>query len=92
MVGRHDLDGGRASAPARARSMRRGTLIGPSVEQMLATFADCGQHDMVILRVLSAVSWRPNSGRWRRAALPAQVRRYAGDMATIGKGELLLTA
>lgn len=71
--------------------LRRGTLIGPSVEQMLPTFADAGMHDLVILRVLSrymtaalgALAPRPLSGT---------VRKYAGDLATVGKGEILLTA
>ena len=27
--------------------MRRGTLIGPNVEKLLATFVDTGKHDLV---------------------------------------------
>lgn len=71
--------------------MRRGTLIGPSVEHMLSTFSDCGQHDMVFLRLMSR-HVADVLGPLAPPALPAKVRRYAGDMATIGKGELLLTA
>lgn len=70
--------------------MRRGTLIGPKAEQMLATFADCGLHDMVFLRLISRFT-AAELGPLAPPALPAKVRRYAGDMATIGKGELLLT-
>jgi len=33
--------------------LRRGSLIGPTVDKMLPTFADSGKHDLVILRVLS---------------------------------------
>jgi formylmethanofuran dehydrogenase subunit C len=58
---------------------------------MLPTFADAGKHDLVILRILS---------RYMREVLGAQaprplsgiVRKYAGDLATIGKGEILLTS
>lgn len=71
--------------------MRRGTLIGPSAEHLLPTFADCGKHDMVFLRLISR-HVADTLGTLAPPALPPQVRRYAGDMATIGKGELLLTA
>jgi formylmethanofuran dehydrogenase subunit C len=70
--------------------MRRGTLIGPSAEHLLATFADCGMHDMVFLRLISR-HLSATLGGLAPPPLPARVRRYAGDMATIGKGELLLT-
>jgi formylmethanofuran dehydrogenase subunit C len=70
--------------------MRRGTLIGPRADQMLATFADCGFHDMVFLRLISRFV-AEELGSLAPAALPARVRRYAGDMSTIGKGEVLLT-
>lgn len=71
--------------------MRRGTLIGPSVSHMLSTFADCGRHDMVFLRLMSR-HIAEVLGPLAPAALPPMVRRYAGDLATIGKGEILLTA
>ncbi len=71
--------------------MRRGTLIGPSVARMLPTFNDCGVHDMVFLRLISRYS-TDVLGPLSPAALPQRVRRFAGDMATIGKGEILLTA
>jgi formylmethanofuran dehydrogenase subunit C len=71
--------------------LRRGTLIGPSVEGMLPTFADAGKHDLVILRILSrylAATLGPLAPR----ALSGNVRKFAGDLATIGKGEILITA
>lgn len=70
--------------------MRRGTLIGPSAERLLSTFSDCGLHDMVFLRLISR-HLAQSLGTLAPPALPAQVRRYAGDMSTIGKGEILLT-
>lgn len=71
--------------------MRRGTLIGPKADHMLPTFADCGQHDMVFLRLISRFL-AAELGALAPPALPAKVRRYAGDLETIGKGELLITA
>lgn len=71
--------------------LRRGTLIGPSAERILPTFADSGKHDLVILRVLSRYL-REKLGAQAPRPLPIAVRKYAGDLATIGKGELLLTA
>ncbi|MEQ1669991.1 MAG: formylmethanofuran dehydrogenase subunit C, partial [Hyphomicrobium sp.] len=77
--------------PAPGYMMRRGTLIGSKVERLLPTFVDCGRHDLVIVRVL---------GRYLKATLgdlapkpmPLFVQKIAGDMATIGKGEILLPA
>ena len=71
--------------------LRRGTLIGPSVDALLPTFADCGRIDPVILRILSRYI-AETLGPLAPKALPGMVRKLAGDRATIGKGEILLTA
>lgn len=71
--------------------LRRGTLIGPSADELLPTFADCGRVDPVILRILSRYI-AETLGPLAPKALPAMVRKLAGDQATIGKGEILLTA
>jgi formylmethanofuran dehydrogenase subunit C len=71
--------------------LRRGTLIGPAVEGLLPTFNDCGKHDLLILRILSRYM-TDTLGTLAPRPLPAVVRRLAGDMAAIGKGEILLTA
>jgi formylmethanofuran dehydrogenase subunit C len=71
--------------------MRRGTLIGPNATPMLATFGDCGLHELVILKVMER-AWARELGELAPHPLPAVVRRFAGDLASIGKGELLLTA
>lgn len=70
--------------------MRRGTLIGPAVDSMLPTFADTGMHDLVILRILSRY-FSKTLGPLAPRPLPGTVRKYAGDLATIGKGEILIT-
>lgn len=71
--------------------LRRGTLIGPSVDELLPTFADCGKHDLVVLRILGRYIAEA-LGPLAPKPLPGLVRRFAGDLATIGKGEILLTA
>ncbi len=71
--------------------LRRGTLIGPSVDQFLPTFVDAGRHDLVILPILSRYL-REKLGPKAPKALPGIVRKYAGDLATVGKGEILITA
>lgn len=71
--------------------LRRGTLIGPSVDEVLPTFADCGRIDPVILRILSRYI-AETLGPLAPKPLPPMVRKLAGDRATIGKGEILLTA
>jgi formylmethanofuran dehydrogenase subunit C len=71
--------------------LRRGTLIGPSVERILPTFADAGRHDLVILRILSRYM-SATLGSQAPKLLPTSVRKYAGDLSTLGKGEILLTA
>lgn len=77
--------------PHAGQLMRRGTMIGPKVERMSSTFADCGLHELVILAIMSR-AWAHDLGPLAPKPLPAKVRRFAGDLASIGKGEILLTA
>lgn len=80
-------DGGFGETPG--AMMRRGTLIAPSAERLAATFADCGRHDLVILRIMSAY-FAATLGALAPKPLPSSARRFAGDMAALGKGEILL--
>jgi formylmethanofuran dehydrogenase subunit C len=71
--------------------MKRGTIVlGDRSEEMSPTFVDCGVHDLVALRLmagfLGGVSAR--AGKLLRRPL----RRFAGDMATVGKGEIFIRA
>ncbi len=72
-------------------AMRRGTLLlrqGPS--GLLPTFADCGQYPLNFLTLL-AKAWRGLPGKF--AGLPDSgftVRRFMGDRANGGKGEILV--
>ena len=77
--------------PAPGFMMRRGSLIGPSVERLLPTFADCGVHDLLIVRIL-ARHLKQALGPLAPPPMPFNVRKIAGDMAIIGKGEILLPA
>lgn len=70
--------------------LRRGTLIGPSAQSLLPTFVDGGRHDLGILALLSK-HMADTLGELAPKALPNVVRKFSGDMAAIGKGELLLT-
>lgn len=72
------------------RLMRRGTILASKAE-IPATFADCGVHQLAILAIM-ARDWARELGPLAPALKPDRIRRYAGDLATIGKGELLLPA
>jgi formylmethanofuran dehydrogenase subunit C len=77
--------------PMPGSMMRRGTLIAPSTPDLLPTFGDCGLHDLVILRVMARAFAR-ELGPLAPRLNPIRVRRFAGDLATIGKGEVLIAA
>ena len=66
--------------------MRRGCLIGPSFETLLPTFVDCGEHRLGFLQLLQDYIDRLGGPALK---LPQAAWRHAGDMATIGRGELL---
>jgi formylmethanofuran dehydrogenase subunit C len=71
--------------------LRRGTLIGPSIARQLPTFVDCGAHELGFMPLLErCLATALGSHAPKLAGGP--VRRLQGDMATIGKGEILLTA
>lgn len=77
--------------PGPGTLMRRGTLIGSTVEQMLPTFADSGTHDLVILRVLTRYL-SATLGQLAPPPLSGRAHKFAGDLATIGKGEILIVS
>jgi formylmethanofuran dehydrogenase subunit C len=72
-------------------AMRRGTLLlqhRPAA--MVPTFNDCGEHSLNFLTLLLR-SWRNLPTRF--ATLPDsrnRVRRYIGDLANDGRGEILV--
>lgn len=69
--------------------MGRGTiLIGRGAALLSPTFADCGEHDLVASRLLAAYIGKASAKLARLFRRP--LRRLAGDMAALGRGEILL--
>lgn len=72
-------------------AMSRGTLLlRQPAERMLATFNDCGQHELGFLRLMLN-AWSTLPSRFASLAEEStRVRRYVGDLANGGKGEILI--
>lgn len=71
-------------------AMQRGTLLmAKAPRQLLPTFNDCGSHELNFLPLLLR-SWRGLPGRFGSLELGTRVRRYMGDGANGGKGEILI--
>jgi formylmethanofuran dehydrogenase subunit C len=69
--------------------MKRGTIIlGEGSSALAPTFADCGTHRLVAMRLM-ADFLKPYSAR-TAALLRGPLQRFAGDMAVLGKGEILI--
>ncbi|HEX6828545.1 MAG TPA: formylmethanofuran dehydrogenase subunit C [Burkholderiales bacterium] len=75
-------------------AMRRGTVILSHPADLPPTFADFGTHDLGFLRLLHG-AWRSTLPGSRFAAMrddAVRVRRFVGDLANGGKGEVLVRA
>lgn len=70
--------------------MRRGTILAGATGTVTPSFVETGTHDLVFLRLL-ARSLRPLSAAHADLAAGA-LKRYSGDLATLGKGELWVSA
>ena len=68
-------------------AMRRGTLLVREHGRLLPTFVDTGRHRLVIVRLLER-ALRPIAPHLADLARD-DLNRRAGDLATLGKGELL---
>jgi formylmethanofuran dehydrogenase subunit C len=67
--------------------MKRGTIVlGEGASMLSPTFLDCGTHRLLAMRLMAAFI-KPYSARMA-VLLGSTMRRYAGDMAVLGKGEL----
>lgn len=77
-----------SAGPLPGYLMRRGTIVLGSWATLSPTFIDCGRLDLVALRLLAMFVARYSA----RAAriLQRSLRRFAGDMAVLGKGEMFL--
>ena len=72
-------------------AMRRGTLLFEQHPASIpATLNDCGEHTLGFLRLLLDSFAELNSRFSQLDPKRLRVRRYAGDLACDGKGELLL--
>ena len=80
--------GGRVGADL-GIAMRRGSILAlGGAERLGPTFVDCGVHDLVWLRLLRRhVAALGEPGLAERIQ---SLRRYAGDAAVAGRGELLV--
>jgi formylmethanofuran dehydrogenase subunit C len=77
----------RTAGPWPGYLMRRGTIVlGDAGTVMSPTFVDCGIHDLIALRLLADLV-KAYSAR-APAILHGPLRRFAGDMAVLGKGEI----
>jgi formylmethanofuran dehydrogenase subunit C len=70
--------------------MRRGTLIAGGHGALLPTFVETGTPDLVFVRLLAQSLKR--LGAAQAGLLGGTLRRYSGDLATLGKGELFVPA
>jgi formylmethanofuran dehydrogenase subunit C len=68
--------------------MRRGTIVLGSAATLSPTFMDCGKQDLVALRLLAMFVARYSARASK--VLRRSLRRFAGDMAVLGKGEIFL--
>jgi formylmethanofuran dehydrogenase subunit C len=71
--------------------MRRGTIVlVAGCDELSPTFVDCGVHDLVAMRLMAAFIKRHSAAAAAAFRLP--LRRFAGDMAVLGKGEIFAAA
>jgi formylmethanofuran dehydrogenase subunit C len=71
--------------------MRRGTIVlGEGSDCLSPTFIDCGVHDLVAARLMAG-----SIGEYSARAAELfnrPLRRFAGDMAALGNGEIFARA
>ena len=69
--------------------LKRGTVIlGDGCSALPPTFMDCGRHEFVAMRLLSIMIQPYSKGA--AVLLRQPFTRFAGDMAVLGKGEILV--
>ena len=69
---------------------RRGTIVLGSAAALSPTFIDCGAHNLVFASVFSRLLRQDSKGA--ADLLAKRLRRFGGDTAVLGKGELFLPA
>ena len=71
-------------------AMRRGTLLLWNTPYISASFNDCGTHTLAFLPIMFKAFATLNSRFAEPATAFNRVQRYAGDMAEMGRGEILV--
>lgn len=80
-----------ACGPQAGLGMRRGTLLlAHAPETMTATFNDCGEFELAFIPVLRDYLAAQHRGFARRIATFRRARRWCGDAAYGGLGEILV--
>jgi formylmethanofuran dehydrogenase subunit C len=80
---------GRKAGPLPGYLLKRGSIIlGGGCSALSPTFADCGRHDLLAIRLLA--SFIEPYGKRAAALIRRPFTRFAGDMAVLGKGELFI--
>ena len=68
--------------------MRRGTIVLGAAAAISATFVDCGVHELVANQLMAAFLDMDSAAAAKVLRRP--LRRFAGDMAVSGKGEIFV--
>jgi formylmethanofuran dehydrogenase subunit C len=69
--------------------MKRGTIVlGEGSDLLSPTFVDCGVHDLVAARLMADFIGEHSTRAAKLFRRP--LRRFAGDMAVLGKGEVFV--
>jgi len=79
---------GGSAGPLPGYLMRRGTIVVAGSTDLSPTFIDCGMQDLIALRLLAMFVARYSARAAR--VLQHSLRRFAGDMAVLGRGEIFL--
>jgi formylmethanofuran dehydrogenase subunit C len=78
-----------AAGPLAGFLLKRGTIVLGNNQCVLSpTFIDCGEHELVAMRWLAAMIEPYSKGA--AVLLRRPFVRFAGDMAVLGKGEILV--
>lgn len=73
-----------------AFGLKRGTLLFAHVPELSATFNDCGSHSISFLNLLHRQFRAAGGAAAEFAHKSDRVRRFMGDLANDGKGEILV--
>lgn len=68
--------------------LKRGTIVLGGCNALSPTFVDCGEHQLLAVRLLATMV-EPHS-KPAASLLRRPLRRFAGDMAALGKGEIFV--